>query len=145
RFHGERGPIEIETTRPELLPACVAMVAHPDDPRYQPLFGTMATTPLFGVRVPILPHPAAEPEKGTGIAMVCTFGDANDVIWWRELGLPARPVTGSDGRFLACPPAAITSRAGRSAYRQLAGETAVAARKRITGLLRLAGDLLVDP
>jgi len=95
--------------------------------------------------VPVLAHHLADPAKGTGIAMVCTFGDAADVTWWRELGLPTRAVTGDDGRFLARPPAAITSRAGRAAYRQLAGETAVAARKRITALLRSAGDLLGDP
>jgi valyl-tRNA synthetase len=142
---GDGGVIPVATTRPELLPACVALVARPGDERYAGLIGTTARTPLFGVEVPVLAHHLADPAKGTGIAMVCTFGDAADVTWWRELGLPARPVTGSDGRFLACPPAAITSRAGRGAYRQLAGETAVAARKRIAGLLRSAGDLLGDP
>src|SRR5690606_1181220 len=45
-------PLDVETTRPELLPACVALVAHPDDDRYRPLFGGTATTPLFGVEVP---------------------------------------------------------------------------------------------
>jgi valyl-tRNA synthetase len=145
-FHAPDGQVvPVATTRPELLPACVALVARPGDERYAGLAGTMVRTPLFGVEVPVLAHHLADPARGTGIAMVCTFGDANDVTWWRELGLPARPVTGSDGHFLACPPAAITSRAGRSAYRQLAGETAVAARKRITGLLRSAGDLLGDP
>ena len=141
--HG--GVIPVATTRPELLPACVALVARPGDERYAGLIGTMARTPLFGVEVPVLAHHLADPAKGTGIAMVCTFGDAADVTWWRELGLPTRPVTGSDGRFLADPPAAVTSRAGRDAYRQLAGETAVAARKGVTGLLRSAGDLLGDP
>ena len=139
------GVVPVATTRPELLPACVALVARPGDGRYASLIGTTVRTPLFGVEVPVLAHHLADPGKGTGIAMVCTFGDASDVTWWRELGLPARPVTGPDGRFLACPPAAITSRAGRSAYRQLAGETAVAARQRIAGLLRSAGDLLGDP
>ena len=137
--------VPVATTRPELLPACVALVARPGDERYAGLIGTTVRTPLFGVEVPVAAHHLADPAKGTGIAMVCTFGDANDVTWWRELGLPARPVAGSDGRFLACPPAAITSRAGRGAYRQLAGETVVDARKRITGLLRSAGDLLGDP
>jgi valyl-tRNA synthetase len=137
--------VPVATTRPELLPACVALVARPGDERYAGLIGTTARTPLFGVEVPVLAHHLADPAKGTGIAMVCTFGDAADVTWWRELGLPTRPVTGGDGRFLACPPAAITSRAGRAAYRQLAGETAVAARERVTGLLRSAGDLLGDP
>ena len=77
--------VEIDTTRPELIPACVALVAHPDDERYKPLFGTEVTTPLFRVQVPIRPHALANPEKGTGIAMICTFGDLTDVIWWREL------------------------------------------------------------
>jgi len=145
-FRGPDGAVvPVATTRPELLPACVALVARPGDGRYTGLIGTTVRTPLFGVEVPVLAHHLADPGKGTGIAMICTFGDASDVIWWRELGLPARPVTGRDGRFLARPPTAITSRAGRGAYRQLAGETAVAARERITGLLRSAGDLLGDP
>ncbi len=80
--------IVIETTRPELIPACVALVAHPDDERYSPRFDTFVTTPLFGVRVPVLPHHLADPEKGSGIAMICTFGDTTDVVWWRELQLP---------------------------------------------------------
>src|SRR6187455_1019292 len=67
--------VEIDTTRPELIPACVALVAHPDDERFKPLFGTEVTTPLFGVHVPIKPHHLADPEKGTGVAMICTFGD----------------------------------------------------------------------
>src|SRR5699024_3884935 len=84
-FHGTAGPVHIETTRPELLPACVALIAHPDDERYQPLFGTTVTSPLFGVEIPVLSHPMAEMDKGAGIAMCCTFGDLTDVTWWREL------------------------------------------------------------
>jgi valyl-tRNA synthetase len=91
--------VEIETTRPELLPACVALVAHPDDERYKPLFGAEAITPLFGVRVPIVSHELADPDKGSGIAMVCTFGDVTDVLWQRELGLPVRTIVGRDGRL----------------------------------------------
>ncbi len=91
----------IDTTRPELIVSCVALVAHPDDERYQPLFGTTVRTPLFGVEVPVVAHPLAQPDKGTGIAMVCTFGDTTDVTWWRELDLPTRSVIGRDGRFLA--------------------------------------------
>ena len=89
--------VEIETTRPELIPACVALVAHPDDERYQPLFGTEVVTPLFGVRVPVKAHALADPEKGSGIAMICTFGDITDVTWWRELSLPVRAVIQADG------------------------------------------------
>ncbi len=93
------GAIDIDTTRPELLPACVALVAHPDDPRYQPLFGTDVVTPLFKARVPIKAHALANPEKGTGVAMICTFGDITDVTWWRELNLPVRAVIQNDGRL----------------------------------------------
>ena len=103
--------IVIETTRPELIPACVALVAHPDDERYAPRFGTEVTTPLFGVRVPVLAHPLADPEKGSGIAMICTFGDTTDVVWWRELQLPTRTVIGRDGRLL--PAAARVGRRRR--------------------------------
>ncbi|MGO1317606.1 MAG: class I tRNA ligase family protein, partial [Cellulomonadaceae bacterium] len=85
-FHGADGAqVRIETTRPELLPACVALIAHPDDERFQDLFGTTVRSPLFDVEVPVLAHPAAEPDKGAGIAMCCTFGDLTDVQWWREL------------------------------------------------------------
>ena len=89
--------LEIETTRPELIPACVALVAHPDDARYQPLFGHHVLTPLFGARVPVRAHHLADPEKGSGIAMICTFGDITDVTWWRELNLPVRAVIQADG------------------------------------------------
>ena len=95
------GAVEIETTRPELIPACVALVAHPDDERYKPLFGTEVVTPLFGVRVPVRAHPLADPEKGSGIAMICTFGDITDVTWWRELSLPVRAVIQPDGTLRA--------------------------------------------
>src|SRR5687767_6977305 len=91
------GFLEIDTTRPELLPACVALVAHPDDPRYQPLFGTEVITPLFGVPVPLKAHALADPEKGSGVAMICTFGDITDVTWWRELNLPVRAVIQANG------------------------------------------------
>src|ERR1041385_6035251 len=71
----------IETTRPELIPACVALLAHPDDERQRQLVGKQALTPLFGTRVPALTHPLVDPEKGTGLVMVCTFGDLTDVVW----------------------------------------------------------------
>src|SRR5690606_11610952 len=98
-FHGAHGNVYIETTRPELIPAVVALVAHPDDERYQPLFGTTVRSPLFGVEVPVLAHPAAEMDKGAGIAMCCTFGDLTDVQWWRELDLPTRSVITRNGRL----------------------------------------------
>jgi len=136
------GDILIETTRPELLAACVALVAHPDDERYQPFFGTTVRTPLFDVEVPVLAHTAAQPDKGSGIAMVCTFGDMNDIIWWRELDLPNRTIIGKDGRVLADAPEAITSEAGLAAYGELAGKTVFSAQKRIVELLDESGELV---
>jgi valyl-tRNA synthetase len=137
--------VVVATTRPELLPACVALVAHPDDERYASLFGSMVTTPLFGAAVPILAHRLADPAKGTGIVMVCTFGDMTDVTWWRDLQLDTRPVIGPDGRLLADPPAGITSDAGRAAYAQIAGRPAKAARQLVTDLLHAAGKLRGEP
>ena len=114
RFAGTGGAADvwIDTTRPELVPSCVALVAHPDDGRYRPRFGSTVRTPVFDVEVPVLAHPLADPDKGTGIAMICTFGDTADVTWWRELDLPVRTVIGRDGRLVAEPPAAIESAGG---------------------------------
>ena len=144
-FHGPAGPIVIETSRPELIPACVALVAHPDDERYQGLFGTTVRSPLFDVEVPVLAHRLADAQRGTGIAMVCTFGDLTDVTWWRELELPARPIIGWDGRLMGDAPEWITSPTGAAAYAELAGRSASQAREAIAGLLRSSGDLLGEP
>jgi valyl-tRNA synthetase len=138
---GALGEVVVATTRPELLPGCVALVAHPDDDRYAGLFGTMATSPVFGVAVPILAHRLADPAKGTGIAMVCTFGDTTDVTWWRDLRLETRPVIGRNGTLLPAPPPGITSAGGLAAYAQLAGLRVRAARRRVTELLGEAGAL----
>jgi valyl-tRNA synthetase len=142
---GPRPEVMVATTRPELLPACVALVAHPDDERYRPLFGSAATTPLFGVRVPILAHRLADPAKGTGLVMVCTFGDMTDVAWWRDLQLETRPVIGKDGRLLPAPPPGITSQAGLDAYARLAGRPAKAARQQVTDLLHAAAAVRGEP
>ena len=139
------GEVLISTTRPELIPACVALVAHPNDPRYQPLFGTTVRTPLFGAEVPVCAHELAQMDKGTGIAMICTFGDLTDVTWWRELALPTRPIVGRDGRILPEPPDGIDGAAGREAYAQLAGRTVKQAQAAIVGLLRESGDLRGEP
>ena len=140
-FHRAGGdPVVIETTRPELLPACVALVAHPGDERYQPLFGETVTTPLFGVPVPVRAHPLADPGKGSGIAMVCTFGDTTDVVWWRELDLPVRSVVGRDGRLLVSPPAGVGG-----PYAELAGRTVKQAQRRVVELLAESGDLVGEP
>ncbi|MBM31937.1 MAG: valine--tRNA ligase [Chloroflexi bacterium] len=89
----------ISTTRPELLPACVGITAHPDDKRYKDFFGKKAVTPLFGVSVPIFASDLVDPEKGTGILMVCTFGDQVDVQWWKENNLQLRQLLDYYGRF----------------------------------------------
>ena len=145
RFGGIDGQadIVIETTRPELIPACVALVAHPDDERYAPRFGQKVTTPLFGVRVPVLAHTLADPEKGSGIAMICTFGDTTDVVWWRELQLPTRTAIGRDGRLLPeAPDWGVAAPDADARYAELAGKTAKQAQARIVEMLA-EHDLLV--
>ncbi|WP_166869420.1 MULTISPECIES: valine--tRNA ligase [unclassified Salinibacterium] len=146
-FHKQGGgTIEIETTRPELLAACVALVAHPDDERYQPYFGTTVTTPVFGVEVPVLAHHLAQKDKGSGIAMICTFGDVTDVVWWRELDLPNRAIIGFDGRILPESPAAdLFTEAGKAAYAELVGKTVFSAKARMVELLQESGDLIGEP
>ncbi len=136
-----QGDIVIDTTRPELLPACVALVAHPDDERYQPLFGTTVRTPIFDVEVPVLAHHLAQQDKGTGIAMICTFGDVTDVVWWRELDLPNRAILGFDGRVVSDAPDAITSEAGIEAFAQIAGKTVFSAKQIIVEMLQESGAL----
>ncbi|NMA77662.1 MAG: valine--tRNA ligase [Actinomycetales bacterium] len=141
RTDGSGEKVVIATTRPELLPACVALVAHPDDERYQGLFGTTVTSPLFGVEVPVLAHSLAQPDKGAGIAMICTFGDSNDVTWWRELELPTRSVIGRDGRFLAEAPW-ISTEEGEQRYAELVGLTVFSAQKRVVEMAAESGDLV---
>ncbi len=147
---GSEGGVDIETTRPELLPACVALVAHPDDDRYRALFGTEVVTPLFGVRVPVVGHELADPDKGSGIAMICTFGDTTDVTWWRELSLPTRTIVGRDGRLLPVGWGTDGWESGdpgaaSAAYGELAGRTVKQAQARIVELLHEAGALIGEP
>ena len=145
-FHSANGPVHIETTRPELIPSVVALIAHPDDERYAALFGTTVTSPLFGVEIPVLAHPAAEPDKGAGIAMCCTFGDLTDVIWWRELQLPTRSIVTRTGRLQQDTPAWLVGTPGETLYaEQLAGKTAFSARAAIVEALRESGDLDGEP
>lgn len=135
------GSFVIATTRPELLAACVAVAAHPQDERYKALLGRQAVTPLFRAPVPIFASELVDREKGTGILMVCTFGDATDVQWWREQGLPLRQVVARNGRleqlefgdarFRSLDPASANA-----AYAQLAGKTVKEAQKAVVELLR---------
>lgn len=136
------GPIWIETTRPELIPSVCALIAHPDDERYQPLFGQTVTSPIFEVEIPVLAHAAAEKDKGAGIAMCCTFGDLTDVQWWRELALPTRTIIGRDGRITRETPEWLTEPAF---FAELAGKTTFSAREAIVARLRETGDLDGEP
>jgi valyl-tRNA synthetase len=90
-------PLPIATTRPELLPACVALYHHPADRRYAGQ--TAATVPLFGYQVPVLADEDVDPDYGTGLMMVCTFGDSEDVLRWRRDHLALRLVVEPDGRL----------------------------------------------
>ena len=145
-FHRPDGEkVFIETTRPELLPACVALVAHPDDERYQHLFGTTVRSPLFDVEVEVKAHALAKPDKGSGIAMICTFGDLTDVTWWRELDLPTRALIGRDGRFQAEQPEWIADGTPAERYAEVAGKTVFSAQKAVVDMLRESGDLDGEP
>src|SRR6266545_2490732 len=144
------GSVEIETSRPELIPACVALVVNPEDQRFAELVGKHAVTPLFGARVPIVAHRLADPEKGTGIAMIYTFGDMTDVVWWRELSLPTRVVVQRDGTI--APPRwgqpgweSHDAEAANATHSELAGLSASRARRRIVGLLSESGHLVGVP
>lgn len=89
----------IATTRPELLPACRAVLVNPGDERYTHLHGKHAVVPVYGQEVEIIPHPAAKPEFGTGAVMVCSYGDYTDVLLFRELGLQEVVAISEDGKM----------------------------------------------
>ena len=145
-FHTESDEdLHIATTRPELLPACVALVAQQDDSRYKNLFGTTVTTPVFGVEVPVCKHQLADPEKGTGIAMICTFGDTTDVTWWRELDLPVRAIINRNGRIINEPPSGISNETGINAFKRLSGKTIFSAQEEMVLMLRETGELVGEP
>ncbi|MCT2245794.1 valine--tRNA ligase, partial [Rothia kristinae] len=145
-FHRPDGQkVWIETTRPELLPSCVALVAHPEDERYRELFDTTVTSPLFGVEVPVKAHELAQPDKGAGIAMICTFGDTTDVTWWRELDLPTRALIGRDGRFAREVPEWITDEDARARYERIAGATVFTAQKTVVEMLGENGEMEGEP
>lgn len=147
KFHAadKVGAVVVSTTRPELLVSCVALVAHPDDKRYQQLIGSVVRTPVFGVEVPVKAHRLADPDKGTGIAMVCTFGDLTDVIWWRELELNTRVVMGKDGRFSLDTPPWLIHQQSRDAFSRIAGKATGRAQQETVELLRESGELVGEP
>lgn len=129
RFTVDGATLPVATTRPELLPACVAVFVHPRDPRVADLAGRRATVPLFAQVVPILADEAVDPEKGTGIVMCCTFGDTTDIEWWYRYELPLVEAIGRDGR--------MTAAAG-----EFAGLTTTEARARIIEAAAAAGLVL---
>ncbi len=137
--------VTIGTTRPELLPACVALVAHPDDARYQHLFGRTAITPVFRAPVPIIPARHVEAEKGTGIMMICTFGDAADVTWWKSTtDVPVKSTIDPNGRFRAVrfgeeSFVSLDPDAANARYEQLVGATMAEGKKRVATMLAEAG------
>lgn len=117
RFSSEAGhELRIATTRPELLPACVAVMVHPDDARFRGMIGKTLRVPLFAQEIAVIADSRADPAKGTGAVMCCTFGDLTDVEWWRDHGLPARIVFAEDGRMnqLAGPYAGLSIKEART-------------------------------
>lgn len=115
--------ITIATTRPELLPSCVAILFHPTDQRYLHLKNKQAIVPIFGQHVPILPDDQVVIDKGTGLVMVCTFGDKTDIEWYKKHKLPHLQSIGFDGKFTATTGA-------------LTGLNVIDARKKIIELLK---------
>lgn len=93
------GRIEIATTRPELLPACVGIFVHPKDKRYQKLIGKKAIVPLFNYEVPIMSDEKVDKEFGSGVVMICTFGDSTDIEWWKKHKLPLKVCISEDGKL----------------------------------------------
>ena len=120
----------------------MALIAHPDDERYADLVGQTVTSPVFGVELPVVTHELAEPDKGSGLVMCCTFGDLTDVTWWRELQLPTRVIIGRDGRILRDQPDWIPD-AERWASSP-ARRPSAPARPMVTRL-RESGDLVGEP
>ncbi len=142
--------VVIATTRPELLPACVAVLVHPEDTRYKDYIGKNAVTPLFQAPVPIMADPKADPEKGTGIVMVCTFGDQTDVEWWQEYKLPTRQVVGKDGRLMPVTfgePGweSLAPDAANAAYAEIQGMPVQKAQKRVVEIMEAQNGLIDRP
>lgn len=131
-FKGPDGSqLIIATTRPELLPSCVALLYHPDDSRYQALADQKAIVPIFNHEVPILADDSVDPEKGTGLVMVCTFGDKTDIEWYKKFNLPYKQSIGFDGKWV-------------EAAGPLAGLKVHEARAKILELLKEQGLLLAQ-
>ena len=132
--------LPVATTRPELLPACVAIFVHPNDLRFAALIGQHASVPLFGQQVPILADLAADPEKGSGAVMCCTFGDVTDVDWWYTHHLPLKIIVGRDGRLTEAAgdyAGLMTTEARRQIIAALEAQRLVLGRQEITQSVRV--------
>jgi valyl-tRNA synthetase len=118
------GTVPIATTRPELLAACAAVFIHPEDKRYTGSAGQTAQVPFYGQRVPVIADPGADPEKGTGAVMCCTFGDQADMAWWHKYNLPLVEAIDRSGRMTqaAGPLAGLEIAAARSEIKRLLAE-----------------------
>lgn len=125
----DQAVLPVATTRPELLSACVAVFVHPQDQSYAQYINHRARVPLYHQWVPILANEAADPQKGTGVVMCCTFGDSADVSWWRTYHLPLVEIIDRDGR--------LNKNAG-----SLAGMNVTEGRKQMISILQAAGDVI---
>ena len=149
--HGSAdGSFVISTTRPEMLPACVGIATHPTDPRYKDLIGKFAVSPLFHVKVPIFASELVNPEKGTGILMVCTFGDQTDVQWWRDEKLPLRQIVGREGRlqmvdFTSAHFPSLRPAEAAENYTKVLGKTVKQAQKLMVEMLQASGAMKTPP
>ncbi|MFH0869217.1 MAG: valine--tRNA ligase, partial [archaeon] len=98
-FKVDNQVLQIATTRPEFLPACVGVFVHPDDKRYKKFVGKSAVVPISGQKVKIMADGLVDQKFGTGAVMICTFGDKTDIEWWRKHKLPLRIILEKDGRL----------------------------------------------
>lgn len=135
----------IATTRPELLAACVAVLVHPEDERYQQYIGRKAVTPLFSVPVPIMADEKADPEKGTGVVMVCTYGDQTDVEWVQKYNLPVRQIVGRDGHLLPAQLDSLSPETATAVYKEIEGRYVKQAQKIFIKLAEEAEGIIDRP
>lgn len=142
--------LTIETTRPELIAADIAVVVNPNDEKLKHLIGRKVLTPLFNIPLEIFPHALADPDKGSGAAMVSTWGDITDVIWWRELDLPVHCICGRDGRILELEDGmagfgSITPDEADKHYERIVGKFMNQARNEMAIMLEESGAMLEPP
>ncbi|MFN8016112.1 MAG: valine--tRNA ligase [Acidimicrobiia bacterium] len=140
----------IETTRPELIAADVGVAVNPKDERFTHLVGKKVLSPVFGVPLEIFHHEIADPEKGSGVVMISTWGDISDVQMWRELDLPVRSIIGRDGKIIDLSDSIsswgpIDPEAAKNAFSKIAGLYPNQAKKVMEEMLRESGSLLDEP